>query len=277
MNVSMQDAFNLGWKLASVLHGRSAPHLLHSYSAERQAVAKELIDFDREWAEIARLRASGDDKGADAAEIQRYFVQHGRYTAGTATQYRPSLLTGAADAPASGQGLRDRHALSLGAGHPACGCQACSPRPRRARRTGASASSSLPGGRSRGRKLRAPRAVRFPARASAVPCQAVHARGRRISISDRCPRGVPAGAPRTRHRGDAAAPAPAAKAVTGFATTRRCSAPTSRAATTSLRCAASTATRAAWSSCGRINTSRMCCRSMRHEALAAYFDGFMHG
>jgi phenol 2-monooxygenase len=92
MNVSMQDAFNLGWKLASVLRGRSAPSLLHSYSAERQAVAKELIDFDREWAEIL-ASAKGDNKGADAAQTQSYFVRHGRYTAGTATHYRPSLLT----------------------------------------------------------------------------------------------------------------------------------------------------------------------------------------
>jgi phenol 2-monooxygenase len=92
MNVSMQDAFNLGWKLASVLRRRSAPQLLHSYSAERQAVAKELIDFDREWAEIL-ASAKGDNKGADAAETQDYFVRHGRYTAGTATHYRPSLLT----------------------------------------------------------------------------------------------------------------------------------------------------------------------------------------
>jgi 2-polyprenyl-6-methoxyphenol hydroxylase-like FAD-dependent oxidoreductase len=92
MNVSMQDAFNLGWKLASVLRRRSAPQLLHSYSAERQAVAKELIDFDREWAEIL-ASAKGDNKGADAAETQDYFVRHGRYTAGTATRYRPSLLT----------------------------------------------------------------------------------------------------------------------------------------------------------------------------------------
>ena len=67
MNVSMQDAFNLGWKLAAVLRERSAPRLLHSYSAERQAVAKELIDFDREWAEIL-ASAKGDSKGADAAE-----------------------------------------------------------------------------------------------------------------------------------------------------------------------------------------------------------------
>ncbi|MGO9360360.1 MAG: FAD-binding monooxygenase [Xanthobacteraceae bacterium] len=91
MNVSMQDGFNLGWKLASVLRQRSAPGLLHSYSAERQAIAKELIDFDREW---AALLASS--KGFDPAETQSYFVRHGRYTAGTATRYSPSLLTGQA-------------------------------------------------------------------------------------------------------------------------------------------------------------------------------------
>jgi phenol 2-monooxygenase len=89
MNVSMQDGFNLGWKLASVLRKRCAPHLLHTYSAERQAVAKELIDFDREWAEML-----ASSKGFDPAGTQRYFVQHGRYTAGTATRYRPALLTG---------------------------------------------------------------------------------------------------------------------------------------------------------------------------------------
>jgi phenol 2-monooxygenase len=91
MNVSMQDAFNLGWKLASVLRGRCAPHLLHSYSAERRAIAKELIDFDREWAAIL---ASGRDQGADPVKTRDYFVRHGRYTAGTATHYRRSLLTG---------------------------------------------------------------------------------------------------------------------------------------------------------------------------------------
>jgi phenol 2-monooxygenase len=89
MNVSMQDGFNLGWKLASVLRNCCAPRLLQSYSAERQAVAKELIDFDREW---AALLASS--KGFDAAETQRYFVRHGRYTAGTAAQYHPSIITG---------------------------------------------------------------------------------------------------------------------------------------------------------------------------------------
>ena len=93
MNVSMQDAFNLGWKLAGVLRGQCAPGLLHSYSAERQAVAKELIDFDREWATIL-ASAKGDGKAVDAAKTQDYFVRHGRYTAGTATHYRRSVLTG---------------------------------------------------------------------------------------------------------------------------------------------------------------------------------------
>jgi phenol 2-monooxygenase len=93
MNVSMQDTFNLGWKLASVLRKRCAPGILHSYSAERQAVAKELIDFDREWATIL-ASDKGEGEGFDPAETQRYFVQHGRYTAGTATHYRPSLISG---------------------------------------------------------------------------------------------------------------------------------------------------------------------------------------
>ncbi len=96
MNVSMQDAFNLGWKLAAVLRGRCPPSLLHTYSAERRAIAKELIDFDREWA--AMLATTHDDGGAaDPAKTQSYFVKHGHYTAGTATHYGRSLLTGGGD------------------------------------------------------------------------------------------------------------------------------------------------------------------------------------
>ncbi|CAN5543336.1 FAD-binding monooxygenase [soil metagenome] len=100
MNVSMQDGFNLGWKLASVLRKRCAPDLLRSYSAERHAVAQELIDFDREWAEML-----ASSKGFDAAQTQNYFVRHGRYTAGTAACYSPSRLTGDATHQHLAQGL----------------------------------------------------------------------------------------------------------------------------------------------------------------------------
>jgi phenol 2-monooxygenase len=94
MNVSMADAWNLGWKLVSVLSGTAKPELLHTYSEERQAVAKELIDFDREFSKLFRGRG---EAAVDPEEFQRYFVAQGRFTAGVATRYTPSMLT--ADAP----------------------------------------------------------------------------------------------------------------------------------------------------------------------------------
>ncbi len=96
MNVSMQDTFNLGWKLASVLRGQSTPQLLHTYSAERRAIAKELIDFDREWASMfsapPKDASHAGSEGVDPAEFQRYFIKQGRFTAGTATKYSPSII-----------------------------------------------------------------------------------------------------------------------------------------------------------------------------------------
>ncbi len=98
MNVSMRDSFNLGWKLASVLEGRCVPGILHSYSAERRTVAKELIDFDREFAKMFAARpkgaAGGEGGSVDPAAFQNYFERHARFTAGTAIQYYPSIITG---------------------------------------------------------------------------------------------------------------------------------------------------------------------------------------
>lgn len=100
MNVSMRDAFNLGWKLAAVLEGRSDHALLHTYDAERRPVAQELIDFDKEWSAMMAAAPADPDHpergGVTAAELSDYFVQHGRYTAGVATSYpaRSTHLTG---------------------------------------------------------------------------------------------------------------------------------------------------------------------------------------
>jgi len=95
MNCSMQDAFNLGWKLAAVLRGQCPPSLLHSYNAERQAVGKQLIDFDTEWAKmISEKPADGAGGGLDPKEFQQYFERHQRFTAGMGTHYTPSLLCG---------------------------------------------------------------------------------------------------------------------------------------------------------------------------------------
>jgi phenol 2-monooxygenase len=101
MNVSMADAWNLGWKLACVLRGTAKPELLHTYSEERQAVAKQLIDFDRDFSKRfrARPRASADvdTDQIDPAEFQRHFIAEGRFTAGVATRYAPSMITGDAE------------------------------------------------------------------------------------------------------------------------------------------------------------------------------------
>jgi phenol 2-monooxygenase (NADPH) len=97
MNVSMADTWNLGWKLASVLRGTAKAELLHTYTDERQRVAQELIDFDVEFARMfsARPRQDGeaDGDGIVPEEFHRHFVQQGRFTAGVATRYEPSLIT----------------------------------------------------------------------------------------------------------------------------------------------------------------------------------------
>jgi len=97
MNFSMQDTFNLGWKLAAVLRGQAIPELLHTYSEERQVVAQDLIDFDREWAKMFsdRPKDSASGEGVDPKAFQQYFVKKGRFTAGTETHYRPSMIRGA--------------------------------------------------------------------------------------------------------------------------------------------------------------------------------------
>ncbi|MET8471823.1 FAD-dependent monooxygenase [Streptomyces sp. NPDC006422] len=96
MNVSMADAFNLGWKLAAVLNGTAAPELLHTYSAERQRVAQGLIDFDRDFA--SKMAAGGGTKTAategEQEEFSDYFRAQGLYTAGLSVRYEPSMITG---------------------------------------------------------------------------------------------------------------------------------------------------------------------------------------
>ena len=42
-NTSIQDAFNLSWKLALVLDGRADGSLLHSYDAERAPVGEQIV------------------------------------------------------------------------------------------------------------------------------------------------------------------------------------------------------------------------------------------
>ncbi|MUU71863.1 FAD-binding monooxygenase [Pseudarthrobacter sp. GA104] len=91
MNVSMQDGFNLAWKLGHVLEGRSPESLLSTYSEERQVVAKNLIDFDKEW---STMMAKKPEEFEHPSDLEDFYVRTAEFPAGFMTQYTPSMVTG---------------------------------------------------------------------------------------------------------------------------------------------------------------------------------------
>ncbi len=84
-NTAIEDAVNLGWKLAAVLKGQAAPRLLDSYETERRplalrntAYAKAFADSLGSYEPVAGIE---DDSPAGAAARRRageYFAAHGR-------------------------------------------------------------------------------------------------------------------------------------------------------------------------------------------------------
>ena len=64
MNTGMQDAFNLGWKLALALERHAAPSLLDSYDDERRPVAAQVI---RQTTALTRLGTSAAGRRASCA------------------------------------------------------------------------------------------------------------------------------------------------------------------------------------------------------------------
>ncbi|MHA3724699.1 FAD-dependent monooxygenase [Leucobacter sp. HY1910] len=91
MNVSMQDGWNLGWKLGYVLEGRSPEALLETYSAERWVTSKNLIDFDHEW---SSLMAKKPEEFDSPSELEDFYLQTAEFPAGFMTEYTESMLVG---------------------------------------------------------------------------------------------------------------------------------------------------------------------------------------
>ncbi|PRQ12229.1 phenol 2-monooxygenase [Corynebacterium sp. 13CS0277] len=90
MNVSMQDGFNIGWKLGQVLSGRGNAELLRTYGRERQEVAADLIAFDKEW---STLMATPPEDFEDPSFLEDFYVKTAEFPAGFMTCYAPSLIT----------------------------------------------------------------------------------------------------------------------------------------------------------------------------------------
>ena len=84
MNVSMQDGFNISWKLGHVLSGLAPESLLRTYSQERQPVAQNLIDFDKEW---STLMAKKSSEFEDPAFLADFYVKTAEFPAGFCLLY----------------------------------------------------------------------------------------------------------------------------------------------------------------------------------------------
>ena len=108
MNVSMQDSFNLGWKLALVVKGTAQPSILKTYQSERRRIAQDLIDFDHKFSRLFSGRPAKDvldESGVSMAEFKNTFVKGNMFASGLSVDYGASMLVAkGGDAAAQGDG-----------------------------------------------------------------------------------------------------------------------------------------------------------------------------
>lgn len=64
LNLGLGDAMNLGWKLASVIRGKTSEGLLDTYCAERHSVGAQILDWSR--AQVAIMRPSRSSRALEA-------------------------------------------------------------------------------------------------------------------------------------------------------------------------------------------------------------------
>jgi 2-polyprenyl-6-methoxyphenol hydroxylase-like FAD-dependent oxidoreductase len=108
MNCCMQDAFNLGWKLALVLKGYAKPELLDTYEAERRPVAEQVI-----WA-ASSLHDIFMTHGKDIAQRKQTMFDPGytekvvNYCSGVAYTYRDYVQKPAGLRELAGPAIGDR-------------------------------------------------------------------------------------------------------------------------------------------------------------------------
>ncbi|KAK5449830.1 hypothetical protein LTS15_008402 [Exophiala xenobiotica] len=87
MNVSIQDSFNLGWKLGMVIKGLAKPDLLDTYQSERHEVATTLLDLDRQMSQFFVDGPCEDSVNYD--EFRKKFTP---FLSGIGVTYGPSII-----------------------------------------------------------------------------------------------------------------------------------------------------------------------------------------
>jgi phenol 2-monooxygenase len=91
MNVSMQDSYNLVWKIATAICTGNRS-ILATYNTERMAVAQELIVKDRAMSDFYCEGPSANSK-----RYQAFREDFRDFVSGVAVTYSPSILTSTAD------------------------------------------------------------------------------------------------------------------------------------------------------------------------------------
>ncbi|MCO5998980.1 FAD-dependent monooxygenase [Actinoallomurus rhizosphaericola] len=107
MNTSIQDAYNLAWKLAMVLHGQADPDLLETYDAERVPVGQALLASTGEVMEVA-MTTEEDGRDSDYAFLRQLI----RGMSGLALNYADSPLTVGGDTVPDATGPRPGERLT---------------------------------------------------------------------------------------------------------------------------------------------------------------------
>ncbi|KAI1773935.1 putative phenol 2-monooxygenase [Hypoxylon cercidicola] len=95
MNVSMQDTFNLGWKVALAAKGVAKRSILSTYQSERQNVAQALIDFDHRFSRLFSGRPAKDvmdAEGVNMDEFKAAFLKGNMFASGLIVNYGPNNL-----------------------------------------------------------------------------------------------------------------------------------------------------------------------------------------
>jgi 2-polyprenyl-6-methoxyphenol hydroxylase-like FAD-dependent oxidoreductase len=136
MNTGMQDAFNLGWKLAAACAGHAGPYLLESYHDERHPVAAAVIEQSTRLTQVStikhiitrKLRNEAMHLATGLSPISHRLAE-GVEETGIAYRDSPVVLDarGISDAPRPGDAAPDvpglatplHSALSAGTGHTA--------------------------------------------------------------------------------------------------------------------------------------------------------------
>ena len=89
MNISMQDSYNLVWKIAAVITGSVDPAILETYQSERRPEAEQLMEFDTRLV-YAYEEGGMEDDSEDGVEAVR--ERYAGFMAGVAVTYPASIL-----------------------------------------------------------------------------------------------------------------------------------------------------------------------------------------